>query len=98
MTHHWRASDQLEPSLRPGEWRLYDRGYLVGTIELGRARGRAILRGLAPDGSVLGYAETLEEACDSLWEWYRRVGRRPGGGRAAHPEVAPARRDGVVRD
>ena len=77
MAHHWRASDQLEPTLRRGEWHLYDRGYLVGTIQWGRARGRPILRGLAPDGSPLGYAATLEEACDALWEWYRRVGRAP---------------------
>ena len=81
MAHHWRASDQLEPSLRPGEWRLYDRGYLVGVIQWGRARGRPILRGLAPDGSPLGYAATLEEACDALWEWYRRVGRVPAAPR-----------------
>jgi len=28
MVHHWRASDNLEHSFRPGEWRLYDRGTL----------------------------------------------------------------------
>lgn len=75
MVHHWRASDHLEGTLTPGEWRMYDRGYLIGTIQSGRARGRPVLRGVAPDGSPLGYAHTLEEACDSMWEWYRRVGR-----------------------
>lgn len=79
MTHHWRASDQLEPTLRPGEWRLYDRGYLVGVIQWGRAGGKPILRGLAPDGSPLGYAATLEDACDAMWEWYGRVGRSAAG-------------------
>lgn len=76
MVHHWRASDQLQSSLRPGEWRMFDRGYLVGTIQQGRAQGRPILRGIAPDGSLLGYAATLEDACDAMWEWYRRVGRQ----------------------
>lgn len=77
MVHHWRASDQLQSSLRPGEWRMYDRGYLVGCIQSGRANGRAVLRGVAPDGAVLGYSRSLEEACDSLWAWYREAGRRP---------------------
>ncbi|MDO7882140.1 hypothetical protein [Antiquaquibacter soli] len=77
MVHHWRASDQLQNSLLAGEWRMFDRGYLVGTIQQGRASGVPILRGLAPDGSPLGYAATLEEACDAMWEWYRRVGRLP---------------------
>jgi hypothetical protein len=77
MTHHWRASDHLEDSFRAGEWRMFDRGYLVGVIQSGRANGRPVLRGVAPNGSELGYAATLEEACDSMWEWYRRVGRLP---------------------
>lgn len=74
MVHHWRPSDTLEHH-RAGEWSMYDRGYLVGTIEYGSARGQPVLRGRAPDGSVLGYARTLEEASDALWAWYRRVGR-----------------------
>ncbi len=56
---------------------MFDRGYLVGTIQQGRVNGAPALRGLAPDGSPLGYAATLEEACDAMWEWYRRVGRLP---------------------
>ena len=89
MVHHWRPSDQLEHSFRSGEWRLYDRGYLVGTIQYGTARGAPILRGLAPDGSTLGYAATLEEACDALWEWYRRVGRLGTGPPHGEHEAPP---------
>lgn len=75
MVHHWRASDHLEASFRPGEWRLYDRGYLIGYIQFGRINGRPGLRGLSSLDEVLGYADTLEEASDRLWEWYRRTGR-----------------------
>ena len=71
MVHHWRASDNLEHSFRPGEWRLYDRGTLIGIIEYGRINHRAGLRGLTPERRLLGYAWTLEEACDRMWEWYR---------------------------
>ena len=76
MTHHWRASDLLDHSFRPGEWRMHDRGTLVGTIQFGRINGREGLRGFSADGQLLGYAFTLEEACDRLWEWYQRT-RQP---------------------
>jgi hypothetical protein len=72
MVHHWRASDHLEHSFRSGEWRMYDRGRLVGVIQLGRINGKSGLRGTTRDGEVLGYAWTLEEASDRLWEWYQR--------------------------
>lgn len=72
MAHHWRPSDNLEHTFTPGQWRLYDRGAVVGLIHYGRINGKPALRGLAPDGKLLGYAETLEEACDRLWEWYRQ--------------------------
>lgn len=77
MGHHWRASDLLEQTLTPGEWAMYDRGVLLGRIQFGTANGRPVLRGLRPDGTLLGYASTLEEACDRLWEWSRAI-RRPG--------------------
>ncbi len=90
MAHHWRASDNLEHAFRAGEWRLYDRGVLVGTIEYGRINGKGGLRGLSPTGAVLGYAETLEEACDRLWDWHRAS--RPAPANEAQPatEVLPA--------
>ena len=72
MVHHWRPSDNLEHSFRPGEWRLFDRGTLVGVIQYGRVNGKATLRGLTREGAFLGYADTLEDACDRLWEWHRR--------------------------
>ena len=72
MVHHWRASDNLVASFRPGEWQLYDRGTLVGRIEYGRVNGAARLRGLSPEGRVLGYETELETACDRMWEWYVR--------------------------
>lgn len=50
---------------------MYDRGTVVGYIHFGKVNGRAALRGVAPDGRVLGYAATLEEACDRLWEWHQ---------------------------
>lgn len=73
MVHHWRASDNLEHSFTPGEWVLYDRGTIVGYIHYGRVNGHPALRGSAPDGSVLGYAESLEDACDRMWAWHRRA-------------------------
>lgn len=75
MVHHWRASDHLEASFRAGEWRLYDRGYLIGYIQSGRINGKPGLRGLSSQDELLGYAETLEDASNRLWEWYRRTGR-----------------------
>lgn len=79
MAHHWRASDNLEHSFRPGEWRLYDRGQLIGYIQFGRINGRAGLRGTTAEGVLLGYAWTLEEACDRMWDWHVR--ERSMGGR-----------------
>lgn len=70
MVHHWRASDNLEHSFRPGEWAMYDRGVVVGYIHFGRVNGRPALRGVTPDGRLLGYADTLEDACDRLWGWH----------------------------
>ncbi len=74
MVHHWRPSDNLEHTFRPGEWNLFDRGQLVGVIQFGRINGRSGLRGLSPAGVVLGYAFTLEESCDRLWGWYLALG------------------------
>ena len=71
MVHHWRPSDNLEHSFRAGEWALYDRGVLVGYIHYGKANGRPVLRGVTPTGAVLGYAPTLEDACDRLWAWHQ---------------------------
>ena len=74
MVHHWRPSDLLEQSFLPGQWFLYDRGALVGVIELGRINRQWGFRGRAPDGDdVLGYAWTLEEAADRMWEWHIRT-------------------------
>jgi len=77
MVHHWRASDQLEQSFRAGQWFMFDRGHLVGVIQLGRINRRWGFRGLTPDDveddrRVLGYAWTLEDAADRLWAWYQR--------------------------
>lgn len=81
MTHHWRASDHLETSFRAGEWRMFDGGHLVGYLQYGRINGKPGVRGLTPDGDVIGYALTLEHACDRLWEWYvRSRGPVLGGG------------------
>jgi hypothetical protein len=73
MTHHWRASDHLEPSYRAGEWRMYDRGYFIGYIQYGRINGTPGLRGMTPEGRLLGYERELEGACDRMWEWYIRT-------------------------
>ena len=81
MGHHWRASDLLEQTLTPGEWAMYDRGVLIGRIQFGTANGRPVLRGLGPDGELLGYARTLEEACDRRWAWSRAA--RQAGAPAA---------------
>ena len=71
MVHHWRASDLLEHSFRPGEWFMYDRGHLIGSIQFGRVNGTAGLRGMTPSGELLGYATSLEEACNRMWQWYQ---------------------------
>lgn len=90
MVHHWRPSDLLEQTLTPGEWAMYDRGVLLGRIQYGRAGGRPILRGMTPQGDLLGYAPTLEEASDRLWSWAarRRTGSEPGD--APPPECRSA--------
>lgn len=77
MVHHWRASDQLEQSFTAGQWFMFDRGHLVGVIQLGRINRRWGFRGLTPEDvpderRTLGYAWTLEEAADRLWAWYQR--------------------------
>lgn len=75
VVHHWRPSDLLEQSFVPGQWFMYDRGRMLGVIELGRINGQWGFRGRPPDDDrVLGYAWTLEEACDRLWEWHLRCG------------------------
>ena len=58
---------------------MYDRGYLVGYIQLGRINGSTGLRGLSSQDEVLGYASSLEEASERMWEWYRRTGRVVAG-------------------
>lgn len=84
MVHHWRASDHLEQSFRAGQWFMYDRGHLVGVIQLGRINRRWGFRGLTPDDveddrRTLGYAWTLEDAADRLWAWYQRERAGPDG-------------------
>ena len=49
---------------------MYDRGRLIGVIQLGRINGKSGLRGTTRDGELLGYAWTLEEAADRMWEWH----------------------------
>ena len=73
MVHHWRPSDNLEYSFRPGGWHLNDRGTLVGVIQYRRVNGKAMLRRLTREGALLCYADTSEDACDRLWEWHRRT-------------------------
>ena len=71
MTHHWRPSDGLIAGPRPGgEWFLYDRSRLVGTIQHGRVAKKQAFRSVTPDGDLVGYAWTLEAACDRLWAWH----------------------------
>ena len=71
MPHHWRPSDGLVAGPRPGgHWFLYDRGHFVGVIENGRVGGRQAFRGITPDGDPVGYAWSLELACNTLWAWH----------------------------
>ena len=71
MTHHWRPSDGLVAGPRPGgEWLLYDRSRFIGTVQVGRVGGRRAFRGMTPDDDPVGYAWSLETACDRLWEWH----------------------------
>ena len=85
MVHHWRPSDHLEQSFRPGQWFMFDRGRLIGVIQLGRINGQWGFRGLTPDDveddrRTLGYAWTLEEAADRLWAWHASTRASPPGG------------------
>ena len=75
MPHHWRPSDHLERSPQSGVWLLVERGRRVGTIQYGRVRERQAFRGLTEAGDLVGYAWSLERACDRLWEWSVRTGR-----------------------
>lgn len=91
MTHHWRPSDGLVAGPRPGgEWYLFDRSRLIGTIQHGRVAKRSALRSLTPVGDLVGYSWTLETACDRLWEWHVLVetagGEHAGMALAAHPD------------
>jgi hypothetical protein len=36
------------------------------------------MRGLTSQDDLLGYAETMEQACERMWEWYIRTGRVVG--------------------
>ena len=79
MTHHWRPSDGLIAGPRPGgEWYLYDRNLLIGTIQFGRVEAKPAFRSVTPSGDLVGYAHDLESACDRLWAWHVLV--RLGGG------------------
>jgi hypothetical protein len=76
MAHHWRASDGLV-RVSAGEWRLWDRGRLVGTIQYGSAGGRPAFRGVIRRGEleqVIGYSASLEQACTDFWNWDVRFG------------------------
>jgi hypothetical protein len=89
VTHHWRPSDGLIAGPRPGgEWTLYDRSRLVGTVQTGKVGSKRAFRGLTPEGDLVGYAWTLESACDRLWAWHvlvRTGGTDDGVAVAPHP-------------
>jgi hypothetical protein len=71
MSHHWRASDGLW-RVGGGEWNLYDRGRLIGTIQYGRLAGKIAFRGVIRRGElqqVIGYTSSLEQACTEFWNW-----------------------------
>lgn len=77
MTHHWRPSDGLVSGRRPGgQWVLYDRSRLIGTIEMGRVDRMPAFRSRTPRGDLVGYAWSLEAACDRLWDWHVIVSMR----------------------
>jgi hypothetical protein len=83
MAHHWRPSDNLEPGFQKSEWVLTDRATRVGTIEYGKVRGTPAFRAVARSGPLVGYAWTLEAACDRLWAWWIRC--RKGAELSAWP-------------
>jgi len=83
MPHHWRPSDHLERSPRPGVWLLVRRGTRVGSVEYGRVRGQQAFRGVTAGGDLVGYAWSIERACDRLWDWSVRTAR--GGIMTAWP-------------
>jgi len=70
VTHHWHPSDGLSPSDHAGEWMLHDRSILIGSIEHGRVAGQHAFRAVTPHRALVGYAWTLEAACDRLWAWH----------------------------
>ena len=85
MSHHWRASDGLVRSAA-GEWRLWDRGRLIGTIQYGRVAGRPAFRAVIRQAGleqVVGYAATLEQCCTDFWNWDVQFGSA-----LSHPESA----------
>lgn len=41
---------------------MYDGGHLVGYLHYGRINGTPGVRGLTPNGELIGYARSLEEA------------------------------------
>ena len=83
MPHHWRPSDHLERAPQRGVWLLVDRGTRVGTIEYGKVQHRQAFRGITAAGDLVGYARSLELACDRLWDWSVRT--RKGAGMTAWP-------------
>ena len=83
MPHHWRPSDHLERSPQPGVWLLIERGARLGSIEYGKVHHRRAFRGLTAAGDLVGYAWSLEVACDRLWDWSVRT--RRGAGMTAWP-------------
>ena len=81
MAHHWRASDGLA-RCAAGEWRLWDRGRLIGTIQYGRVAGRPAFRAVIRQGEleqVVGYSSSLEQCCTNFWDWDVQFGRRANG-------------------
>lgn len=71
MTHHWRASDELDP-IGQGRWALSDHGYRIGYIERGRVNGRWAYRAILESGQVVGHEWELEACCTAFWNWYLR--------------------------
>jgi hypothetical protein len=55
----------------------------VGTIDYGKVPGKPAFRAVARSGPLVGYAWTLEAACDRLWAWWIRC--RKGAQMSAWP-------------
>lgn len=96
MPHHWRPSDHLERSPQPGVWLLVRRGKHLGSVEYGRVQRRPAFRGVTPAGTVVGYARSLERACDRLWEWSIRTGAAMGLTAWPWPPIQVAEGEWVV--